>query len=173
MFLVMRDSVIIDFDLDLLADVLSSLDKHLESICHESAQVDDPDSFGYYDRGEHVTGLGFVACQSYLTSTYGFLNIRKDQALCLGPLHFSGKTLVAVINASANYWKHHDEWALSKTDSRRKRIEETFADIGYPVDTDYPLGNILRTLTVTSANQFTPLLEPLAMWRDELRKVVA
>jgi hypothetical protein len=59
-------TAVVDFDLDLLSDVLAPLDKHLEGILQASDKVFDADQLGYYDRAEHVAGLGFVACQTYL-----------------------------------------------------------------------------------------------------------
>jgi hypothetical protein len=171
MFLVGSDGIA-DFDLDLLSDVLAPLDKHLELICREFFEVPDPDASGHFERAEYVTGLGFVACQAYLTSTYSFLGVQKVKAIMIGPVHRSGRTAVSIINHAANYWKHRDEWILDSSDTKRKRIAEVFEDVGFPVDTDYPLSGILTELVTPSAAAFAPLLLVLESWRDDLYKSV-
>ena len=94
---------ILDYDLNLLRNLIHIIDQHLEQICNEAVQVEDADSFGYFDNAEHITGLGFVACQTYLSSVCGYLKIDKRKALSVGPLHASGQTKVQIINHAANY----------------------------------------------------------------------
>ncbi len=62
----MRSFMLFDYDLELLRDIVGTIDRHLEMIKQQSTEVEDPNSFGYFDRGEHVVGLGFVACQTYI-----------------------------------------------------------------------------------------------------------
>lgn len=160
----------IDFDLDLLQQLVNIIDEHLETMSQEAAQADDADSFGYFDRMEHLTGLGFVACQTYMSSTCGFLRIEKQKALAVGPLHPSGQTKVLIINNAANYWKHNSEWIFEKSDRHRKRIEETFDLVGFPIDTDYPLSGVLTELAYPELAAFQPIVTVLETWRDQLRK---
>lgn len=163
----------IDFDLDLLQQLVHIIDQHLELLAQESFDADDPDSFGYFDRMEHLTGLGFVACQTYMSSICGSLRIEKQKALAIGPVHSSGQTKVRIINSAANYWKHNSEWILEKSDRQRKRIEETFDLVGFPTNTDYPLSGVLTELALPELAAFQPIVAALETWRDELRNKAA
>ena len=163
----------VDFDLDLLQQLIRIIDQHLDLMAQEAAQEDDPDSFGYFDNMEHITGLGFVACQTYMSSVCGFLRIEKQKALAAGPLHSSGRTKVQIINSAANYWKHNSEWSLEKSNKQRKYIEETFELVGFPIKTDYPLSGMLTELVFPDQAAFQPIIAVLEAWRDELRKNAA
>ena len=163
----------IDLDLDLLQQLVRIIDQHLELMAQESVEVDDPDSFGYFDRMEHLTGLGFVACQTYMSSICGSLRIEKQKALAIGPMHSSGQTKAQIINSAANYWKHNSEWILEKSDRQRKRIEETVDLVGFPINTDYPLSGVLTELAFPELAAFQPIVAALEAWRDELRNKTA
>jgi len=159
----------VDFDLDLLKQLVPVLDQHLVVMYQEAAQEEDLDSFGYYDNAEHITGLGFVACQAYLSSVCAFYRIEKGKALSVGVKHSCGRTKVQIINDAANYWKHNSEWSFEKSDKRRNNIEKTFESIGFPVSTDYPLGNILAVIVSPEKAAFKPIIPILESWRDELQ----
>jgi len=160
--------MIIDFDLDLLKQLINIIDYQLEIISQKASNVDDADSLGYYDSAEHITGLGFVACQTYMSSVYGYLKIDKQHALSLGPLHSSGQTKVQIINHVANYWKHNNEWSLEKEDNRRKQIEKAFESVGFPVNTDYPISGVLYKIVYPDRATFEPIITILELWRNEL-----
>jgi hypothetical protein len=170
MFIIFKDSVV-DCDLLLLAEVLGPVDKHLGRIMSEyrADPEMDVDSHGYIDRAEHVTGLGFVASQTYLAATAAFLNIPKRRALAAGPTHKSGRAIADVVNHAANYWKHHDEWSPETFDARQKRIAEAFNDLGFSVDGSYPLCGLLNGLTGPTA-RFGPFVDHFVLWRDDLRR---
>src|SRR5688572_2918575 len=103
---VIGKSGVIDFDLRLFVDVATVLDRHISVVSDESIDAEMADQMGLFDRAEHACGLGFVACQAYLASTYSDLGITKSVALTVGPDHRWGGKAVAIINAAANFWKH-------------------------------------------------------------------
>ena len=164
-------NVLIQYDLGLLNELVQLIDKQIERIDHLCSEIDDPDSLGYYDSGEHVIGLGFVACQTFMSSVYSKLEVSKRDALATGPSHSSGNTKVQIINHAANYWKHNNEWNPSIKDKRRENIEKAFESIGFSVDLDYPLSNVLAELSLPSETQFQSVLGTLAAWKDELEKI--
>jgi hypothetical protein len=49
---------------------------------------------------EHSCGHGFVACQTYMTKTFGRLDVPKATALAVAP-----EMVVATINRAASLWK--------------------------------------------------------------------
>ena len=163
----------VDFDLDLLKQLIRIFDRHLDFIRQKATQGDDLDSFGYFDSGEHITGLGFVACQTYMSSVYGYLRLEKQKALSVGPFHSSGKTKVQIINDAANYWKHNNEWSPEKNEKQRKYIEETFELVGSPVNTDYPLSNVLAEIASPEHAAFELIITILELWRNELLQTAA
>jgi hypothetical protein len=169
MFLTHGDRVI-DYDLDLLRHIVDALDTQLDRDCEDAVTCQDPDSFGVFDRIEHLTGLGFVACQTYLAATYGSLKISKDAALKLGPLHRPWMPVASLVNHAANLWKHQDKWALQQNARARDRIISAFDDLGYPALGEYPLSGCLAELCSPAEARFKSLLPLLSRWRDDLRK---
>jgi len=164
-------NVLIHYDLELLKELVQLMDQQIEKICQLCSEVDDPDSLGYFDRAEHVTGLGFVACQTFISSVCGNLGIGKGNALAIGPSHSSGNTITQIVNHAANYWKHNNEWDQSKKDKRREIIEKAFESIGFPINLDYPLSGILTELSLPGQSRFQSVLGALEVWKDELGKI--
>jgi len=94
--------------------------------------------------------------------------VAKVDALRFGPLHSSsGRPVAAVLNAAANFWKHHPEWPLEKSQTRQDVVRGAFEDLGYPADGEYPLSGILTELTGGQA-RFNSILPLLAQWRHQL-----
>jgi hypothetical protein len=170
MFMIKGGAILCDPDLDVLADILLVLDRHLESIIGEWETAAECEQFGSFERAERITGLGFVACQAYITATHGFMNVQKPDALSAGPCHRTGQRIVEIINQAANYWKHHEAWHLDKNPAQQNRIREAFNLVGVPVDLDYPLNGLLTEVVAPDPTGFTPLVAKLANWRDELRE---
>ncbi len=102
-----------DYDLDFVRDLFSLLDEWLDRLQERIDECFDPDQWGLFDEAEYIAGMGFVACQRYLASTYGSNDLRKDVALELGPHHSGGESYASILHAAANYWKHVDEWDAS------------------------------------------------------------
>src|SRR5260370_1283722 len=111
--------LLIDVETSVLRTLITTIGQQLEEVCRKSVETnEDPEALGYFDSAEHLTGLGFVACQTYMATVYGHLRIEKLNALNAGPAHLSGQTKVQIINHAANYWKHNNEWPLDR--SRRQ-----------------------------------------------------
>jgi len=123
---------------------------------------------GYFDSAEHVTGLGFVTLQTYLTAVYGILKINKKIALNRGPIHQDGNTIAKIVNDAANYWKHNNEWSLDKNSKQRELIENTFESVGFPIDLDYPLCGVLAELCVPNYASFLAVFNKLEQWQTNL-----
>ena len=146
MYIISNDGII-DCDMDLLVHVVTVLDEQLDRIPERSVEIPDADALGLYDRAEHITGLGFAACQAYMAATYGFIRFSKKVALQLGPGHGpSGRFVADVVNHAANFWKHHSEWPFHKDVVREQAVRGAFNDLGFSVDMDYPLNGILAEL---------------------------
>src|SRR5689334_3196376 len=100
----------IDPFVDSLRDAAQFIDAQIVKYNAEARRSEDADMRGTYDAGDYVIGLGFVACQQYLTCVFAGRLIDKRAAMELGPQHACGVTYAMLVNAAANYWKHCSEW---------------------------------------------------------------
>lgn len=167
MILYSNGKVEMDYELDLLSTVTSIIDRSIEALINESNSCQDPDAYGIFDKIEHVTGFGFVACQTYINSTYPESNLSKKESLNKGKVHSCGLTYIALINHAANFWKHQGEWVNEGNSKARERIIQSFEELGYPVDLDYPISGCLTELTDNSTT-FQALQAILEEWRNQI-----
>ena len=160
MFFTNGSLVTIDYDLEALRHLSGVLDIQIDALTAEASLLSDPDGSGVFDQMESIAGLGFVACQTYLAATYSQVRLAKNRALTFGPTHFSGISIVALLNHAANFWKHRDEWSLQNNNiTARNCMIETFDRIGCSVTSDYLLVNCMFELSGTNEES----------WRDALR----
>jgi hypothetical protein len=159
--------MILDPDLVLLEDVAVFLDARLNQMQEEARRTDDPDATGVFDRLEHVTGLGFAACQNYIVSCSGLNRVSKQRALELGPKHHTGEPMVALVNAAANYWKHSSEWNSMRGPGPGQRTGELFASLGVAFS-EYCLTTFLYELVRPLPPRFATVVPFLVRWRDDL-----
>jgi hypothetical protein len=173
-----------DADLANLTDLLAAFDRLLKKLSAECDKCPDPDGWGLFDQMDYLAGMGFAACQRYLTTIMGEKGKgRKTELLGRGPKSESFQQAVAkIINAAANHWKHHNEWQIeplgtTKVDSFNKSTIELLESIDawnrqsrdlWPKgrNYDYPMGHLLHGLT-GDAN-LVPLVPSLEAWRDDL-----
>lgn len=158
----------IEAELGKLAKLVLAIDEHLSDICAKSVEEEEADSLGYFDSAEHATGLGLVACQTYMATVYGTLGMEKHKALSFGPKHPAGLTMVQIINHAANYWKHNNEWTLDRTAARQLAIEKAFESVGFPVGIDYPLSGVLTELVSPHPASLAAVVSVLEAWKAEL-----
>lgn len=157
-----------DFDLEFLTEILQLLDAKLSVLSEDADQVEDPDMFGHLDRIEYVTGLGFAACQQYITAV--MRAGKKKFGLSLGPIHRTGDPVVTIVNAAANFWKHSAEWASladPKVEQRREETRKPLRELGVDLQGSYPLSCVLAELVTPLPFGFEVLLPMLVAWRDE------
>lgn len=160
---------LVDYDLQFLEEVTSLLDRKLDALDEEIESHPDPDSFGLFDRSEYTIGLGLVACQNYFTAVMGPRD-RDGRARCLslGPRHPRRHSIAEIVNAGANYVKHHPEPLTNRT---AIAILDSFGvwkhdrtQVGGRLD--YPMGNLLFDVLRPAPPRFSELLRRLEQWRD-------
>ena len=156
---------IADYELNVLATLTDALDTLLAELERESHESPDPD--GCFDAMEGAVGLGFAACQQYMSATFNFLKVGgKKTAFEFGPKHQSGRPIARIINDAANLWKHGDEIGDERTRQTKAALEAVCAlDPG----DSYLLG-ALRELVKPAPTRFTNVLPLLEAWRDDLVK---
>lgn len=158
---------IFDFDLEFLVDSVEFIDRQLVRLEREIEYCPDPDGFGLFDRSEQIIGLGFVACQQYITVTRTTIGVPKDEAFNYGPKHKSDSEIVSIINAGANFWKHSSEWNSGKKGTCTKEI---LIKVLGDLEQDYVLSNLFHVLLSPLPLRFDQLVPFLVGWRDEIRQ---
>ena len=160
-FMISDDEVVYDEALHFLTDLIVVLDEHLEQLGARSSWDECA-----RDSADHVAGFGFVACQKYITSIAAVCEVGKKEALDLGPTCSAGPSVVSVINAAANMWKHEDEWKdpMTRAQERTAGVLDGVLDEGA---WEYAYVNVLYALSPDM--KFSVLLDSLECWREELR----
>ena len=134
----------IDWRVEPLHDVIVGIEAGLATI-RQRLEEEDGDGITALEHAEPLLGLGFVAAQAYVLGTWTDLNrIRNSSARapvsktdCYATDSITvqaGITRVHVINATANYFKHHDEW----TEWPRNETARILAAVGITKDTELP-----------------------------------
>lgn len=168
-----------DSDLGNLERLLALIDAELSSINDLAIRSADPDTDGLFDRGEYLLGVALAAIQQYVASTYAQFKISRSDALRLPPSINADLTLVAALNAGANFWKHRDEWGLravvghdvSDLNWRARQTIETI-EVLTPWD-DYTLSNLVARLTASGELRLTEFMPQLVLWRDAVDSMSA
>jgi len=164
---------VLDHELEFLEELLGVMDARIQRIRDEARAVLDPDAFGYLDHLDAAAGLGFVSCQQYVTAIAGWFGLTrtknwKQSALAKGPVHSCGTPTVALINAGANYWKHHEEWSppYGQQDKLAEKTLQTLEEVGVRRDESYLAFSLLAELTRPQAPRLSLLLTDLVQWRE-------
>jgi len=134
----------IDWRVEPLHYVIVGIEAGLAAI-GQRLEEEDGDGITAREHAEPLLGLGFVAAQAYVLGTWTDLNrIRNSSARapvsktdCYATDSITvqaGITRVHVINATANYFKHHDEW----TEWPRNETARILAAVGITKDTELP-----------------------------------
>lgn len=161
-----------DLDLLNLEHIVRGIDLTLASL-----QRDTSWNEGARDLADYWSGVGFVACQKYLVAVTARADVERRQALDAGPRLNGGSTVVSIINAAANAWKHESEWLeegqRSLNDGREepenRRRDQALDALGLALgeyDWEYKFANTLYALCGEVA--FSPLMSHLTQWRDVL-----
>jgi len=129
---------------------------------------EETDALGYYDIAEHIAGLAFVACQTYMSIVCGSLNLKKVDSLSKGQIHSSGCSKISLINHAANYWKHNNEWTDINKDKRCEIIIKALESLNINVNTSYPLSCMLRELSHPKPASFAVIANILRDWVDSI-----
>jgi len=158
---------------NILKALVAAIDARLDKLDLDCEACPDAYGWGLLDIGEALCGMGFVACQQYITAVASDWRLSKQDALSCGPRHSCGARLVAIVNDAANAWKHSDEWSLS--DSPSKQAKRALEGLGRIVSEDtnceYVLAEILSRLSEPEQKgRFRNLLPLLSEWADDLRR---
>jgi len=153
-------------DHGLLIDLLALIDRETDKVDDLIAENPNADWSGAMDRAEALYGLAFVACQQYLNCSYRFSGLERCEAVARGPMYSPSSSYAQVVDAAANYWKHHGEWdGLGKGERKARAVLDRL----FPSRKDYPMANVLYVLLGKPAKcRVTDLVPWLEKWRNGL-----
>jgi hypothetical protein len=156
-----------DFDLSFLREASLLVDARLRSLEAQAKRSDDADGMGIFDRSEYISGLGLVACQTYITACIARSTLRreKEAALNLGPRHSCGASVAYLVNALANFWKHSSEWS-SPLSPRAQRTMDTVSLLHPDCQAPYFATIALATLLRPGEPRIARILPFLAQWNE-------
>jgi hypothetical protein len=163
-----------------LHDVIVGIDAGLAAI-HE--RLNSEEGFDGTSAREHVEpllGLAFVAAQSYALGSVSDLNAvatsrgrgKREKLACYAcdpmPPVKGVVTRMQLINASANYFKHHDEWERWPT-GRDRGVHDTtiLGGVGITEMTEFPCIAAIDLLCGTSWETIV-LHQTAKEWRAHL-----
>ncbi len=169
----------IDWRIEPLHDVIVGIDAGLATI-HERLEAEEGfDGITAREHAEPLFGLGFVAAQSYALGTVSDLNSirmsrgkpkkkKLDCYACDTITLKGGVTRIQLINATANYFKHHDEWARWPTGSDLGANDtKVLGCVDITEKTEFPCINAVDLLCGTSWKLIV-LHQALKEWREHL-----
>ena len=151
-----------------LREAAALVDNRLDKLVHDAKTCPDPDGYGLIDSSEYITGFGFVACQTYATAVSRWSDLNKGAWLELGPKHRSGRPMIELVNACANYWKHNKEWSLHAPSARAQKTIDIIASLGVDKSDSYPMFSALHQLLDPHPARIRNLIPFLTQWQDEL-----
>lgn len=167
------DNCYCDSDLQFLKELFALLDERFDDLQRRIDDSFDPDQMGLFDEAEYLSGMGFIACQRYLASTYGPVGVAKKDALSVGPKYDGGEPFAQILHAAANYWKHVDEWDTNAVILRdRHALRSDQQDTIRIIETvtawsDYTCANLLTSLARPGKPRLAVLVPMLEAWRDQ------
>jgi len=168
----------IDYRIEPLHNVIVGLDAGLAAI-HKRLDTEEWfDGIWAREYAEPLFGLGFVAAQTYAIGTVSDLNSvrmsrrkpkkeRIDCYTCDTVVLKGGVTRIQLINASANYFKHHDEWARWPTRGKGAHDTKTLGSVGITEKTEFPCIDAVDLLCGTSW-ELIVLYQIMKEWRAHL-----
>ena len=116
----------IDWRIGPLHYVIVGIESALKAIQEEVHKDEGFDGLWGREYADTLLGLGFVAAQTYALGAWTDLNkvrkrdgrtaLEKHDCYASDPITVkAGVTRIELINATANYFKHHDQWPDSLT----------------------------------------------------------
>ena len=161
------DGTIFDYNFTFLELLLRSFDRQLRFVRKAIDEQYGPDSTEYLNQLDYLAGVGFISCQQYITTINRATNLDVEQASKFPPLHVPGISVVTVIQAGANYWKHHEEWSDNNIMKRRYTID-VLQRAGIDIEGAYVCSDLMDKLCGIEPNPFARLKNLLVEWRNNV-----
>lgn len=164
----------LDLRYDSTREVIDTVARALKSLPEDKPEWFD--GLSILEHAEELVGVAFVAAQVYLGGTVSDLSkvtrqkLRKQDLLGHGAALdvFPSVRKVEIIDAAANYWKHHDEWEDWKPNRWNQHTTETLAKVKVDGETEFPCHTIATLLGGSDYTDLDWLTELASAWRREL-----
>lgn len=177
-----QELIFLELALNTIEPIFKTKNDEIKRMIQEK---EDALSSGLCEEAEFIAGIGFTICQKYITGTLGLIRVEKESALKIGPLFSEKLPYAQIINAAANYWKHHDEWDAtsfggadedglssltirdaSKISNQAHRTIKILQQV--TAWSDYTCVNTLHEITKETEISLLSLIPILRQWRAEL-----
>ena len=168
----------IDFRRDWLDELFRALTAAIDNISERIKKDDYFDETFALEHLETILGIAFIAAQTYIAGTVADINailgkskqLKRDQLLALDVVFIkNGTTRLELIDAIANYHKHHDEWETWQPKGRNQRTINILNECGITEETEFPCYSAATLLwPETKLGEFRYLLSVLVDWRERV-----
>ena len=143
----------IDWRIGPLHDVIVGIEAGLKTIRERIDVEEGFDGLCALEYADPLLGLGFVAAQAYVLGAWTDLNrvrnrdgrppLEKYACYASDPIAVrAGVTRIELVNAIANYFKHHVEWS----DWPANKTTQVLSRVGITKTTDFPCVEATRLL---------------------------
>jgi hypothetical protein len=157
-----------DFHISFLRDAAKLVDSRIREIEGEAKRSDSSLAESIYDTGEYMYGYGLVACQQFISYCIAETSLDSKKALNLGPYHECGASIVSLVNALANRWKHEAGWGRRSTPQELQTMA-TLSRFGLKADEPYFTANALAILLRPHRPRIQRVIPFLRQWNHALR----
>jgi len=168
MYTKLLDGEIEDTDLEQLRELLAVLDSHFAQYTEKRNQAAPPEQNVYWDRLSYVAGLGFVMCQQYINDTWRSAGLDFKTAMAIPPLYETELSVVRVINAAANYWKHYVEDVDFPKGTLREETMKVIQQLNQDIESGCLMEVFLEHLVGLQDQPFAKLSDLLVQWRGQV-----
>ena len=139
-----------DWRIEPLHNIVVAIDAGL-AVVSAQAESEELDGLTAFEHSEPLLGLGFVAFQNYALGAWTDLNhVRKHSgkppvnkldcyktdSMAIVP----GATRIEAINATANYFKHNEEWSQWPANETTRTLNR----MGITHSTEFPCAETMR-----------------------------
>jgi len=172
----------IDWRIEPLHDVIAGIGAGLAAIQKRMDDEEGFDGLSAHEHAELLLGLGFVAAQIYAIGTVSDLSQilatrgkskrgKLDCYACDSVALKGGVTRIQLVNAVANYFKHHDQWSRWPTSKKDRGFHdsEVLERVGITGKTEFPCAEATNLLCGTNW-ELTMLRQILKEWRAHVIK---
>ena len=166
-------NVVWDFEHDMLISVSRYIDQQLAALW-DNMRKHEWLKENWLDPCEYLAGIGFVAGQRFISASYPRSGLKRVPAISIGPKHkASGWPIPAIVDAAANYWKHHDEWDKDPTTGKWEvndlngRAARVLTALGC-FNERFTCAEVLSVLAEGELSPFMFLAKHLKEWNESL-----
>jgi hypothetical protein len=167
-----------DFRKEWLGELFRALKTGIGAISLKLDEVEWFDGINAEEYSESILGIAFVAAQTYIAGTVSDLKEmvdRPNEIIKWRLLSLDKRVIkdnvntLQLIDATANYFKHHDEWPDWQVTSRNRDTISTLNRCGITKDTEFPCYSAATLLwPEEELGNFELLLDILVSWRNNV-----